>query len=257
MTSTSHRWRIPTTPVRRSALDALSERLDVGAIHVWTISASNLDIVDECREYISPQEADEASRFLFERDYRNSVVSRGFRRMMLARHTGKDPHALRFAYGPQGKPSLADHPTVRFNVTHSGDVVMFAVTRGCEVGLDVEQMKSHRTPDDLEGIAKQAFSARERHDIARLPAVRREAAFYRCWTEKEAFIKLVGAGMQFPLDAFDVEVDPDKPPALLALRAPAPNALPCGMASLAAPPGYMAAMAVRGAPVGICTFTLS
>jgi 4'-phosphopantetheinyl transferase len=130
---------------------------------------------------------------------------------------------------------------------------VIAVAWQREIGVDVERLRPER---DLEGVARYSFSAREQRDLASLTGPAWTAGFYHCWTQKEAFIKLVGAGLSFPLDGFDVQVHADKPPALLAIRTPAPNALPCRMDRIPVPPGYAGAIAVRGVASPIRAFSV-
>jgi len=229
----------------------LGGELGPAEVHVWSVRASSSAVVDACRAHLSVEETARASRFLSERDQCMAAVSRGFRRLLLAQYTGQAAHELRFEEGPQGKPSLANSTGVCFNVSHSGDLAMFAVVRERNIGIDIERV---RAEPDLRGIARQSFSAREQRELDSLPPSAWTTAFYQCWTQKEAFIKLVGAGLQFSLEAFDVNVDPTKPAALLGIRAPAPNALPCGLMRINAPRGYAAALAIHGTTLPVRHF---
>jgi 4'-phosphopantetheinyl transferase len=230
--------------------------LGEGEIHVWIVRVCPRAI-DTCRLLLSEDEAAHSSRFLLERHQRVAVVSRGFRRIVLARYARVDPRALIFTVGPHGKPSVGGGvpPTedLRFNVSHSGGIVALAVARGRDVGIDVESFRQDR---DLGRIALDSFSARELTDLSALPASLWTDGFYRCWVQKEAFVKLLGDGLSFPLDCFDVDANPTRAPRLLDIRAPAPNALPCSMALLASPPGYVGVVAVRGLPPAIRSFLL-
>jgi 4'-phosphopantetheinyl transferase len=72
-----------------------------------------------------------------------------------------------------------------------------------------------------------------------------EAAFFRCWTRKEAYIKACGEGLALPLDSFDVEFAAGKPAALLATR-PDPSLAGCWqLHDLSTEPGYVAALAIE------------
>ena len=222
-------------------------------VHVWTACAADPSLVEECRRLLSDREADRAARFIFERDRTMAVVSRGLRRMVLGWYAQADPRALGFIEGAHGKPALAGAGSaVRFNVSHSGDYAVLAVGREREVGVDIERVSTDR---DLAAIAAHAFSVNEQRALLELPAGRHAEAFYRCWTQKEAFIKMVGRGLQFPLDRFDVEVDPHRPFALLDLREPTPNAMSCRLTPITTPPGYAGALAVCGQPPTILSFT--
>src|SRR5262249_41616868 len=159
-------------------------------------------------------------------------------RMTLADCLCCQPAGLRFGYGSHGKPFLPDID-LRFNLSHSGGWAALAVARGHEVGIDIEQIRADRATDDL---AQRFFSPREWAALRALPEAERCAAFFRCWTRKEAFIKLIGEGLSFPLDEFDVTLRPDEPPALLSVRGDARAATRWTMHEFASPPGFAAAL---------------
>ena len=152
-----------------------------------------------------------ANRFHFEQHRRHFVVARGFLRVLLARYLDTTPPAVRFAYGPYGKPLLAGESSLRFNASHSGEWAVYAFVQDHEVGIDVEQIKEDF---ETEGIAERFFSAGEVETLNTLAAEERPAAFFRCWTRKEAYIKAIGSGLSHPLDSFDVTLAPGEPAAL-------------------------------------------
>ncbi len=104
-------------------------------------------------------------------------------------------------------------------------------------------MNPERATDD---IARRFFSPAEITALADLPAELRTAAFFRCWTCKEAFIKLIGDGLTFPLDAFDVAMTPDEPAAVLSVYGNASAAQRWALHDLTVPNGYAATLAVEG-----------
>jgi 4'-phosphopantetheinyl transferase len=101
---------------------------------------------------------------------------------------------------------------LEFNLSHSGDRALVAVSVGIRIGVDIEQTRPEYVSDELAALF---FSSREQSDLAAIPAHRRIQAFFKCWTSKEAYIKGLGLGLSVPLRDFDVSVDPDKPVRLL------------------------------------------
>ena len=97
---------------------------------------------------------------------------------------------------------------LRFNISHSGSLVLFGFTLDCEIGVDVEQV--HPMPDLL-AIATRFFCREEVEELVRLPPEERTLAFFRCWTRKEAYLKALGEGLHQPLDSFRVSVAPNLP----------------------------------------------
>jgi 4'-phosphopantetheinyl transferase len=86
---------------------------------------------------------------------------------------------------------------LRFSVSRSGSLGLLAVTRGREVGVDVERIEPRRA---LGPIADQLFAADEAAELRLLPRERRIARFFALWTRKEAYAKALGVGLAIPLD---------------------------------------------------------
>nr|ASV46661.1 hypothetical protein [uncultured bacterium] len=132
---------------------------------------------------------------------------------------------------------------IRFNVSHSGEMALYAFARGRELGVDVEEVR--RMEDGLH-IAERFFSQAEVAVFRSLPEEIRDDAFFNCWTRKEAYIKAVGEGLSFPLHVFDVSLAPGEPARLLASRDPQ-QAERWSLRGLPDPaPGYRAAIVVEG-----------
>jgi 4'-phosphopantetheinyl transferase len=192
--------------------------LSISDVHVW-MSWLDLpaDRITQFASTLTEDEIERAERFHFERDRNRYVVSRGLLRELLGRYLKRNPAQVRLIYGPNGKPELAgyeaDH-TLQFNLAHSGEIALYAFTQGRPIGIDVEKV---RTLSDADGLAKRFFSAKEYLAWRSLARGDRLAAFFRCWTSKEAFIKAIGAGLSYPLDQFDVTLSPDEPAGLLAI----------------------------------------
>ncbi|MCX7138175.1 MAG: 4'-phosphopantetheinyl transferase superfamily protein [Proteobacteria bacterium] len=142
----------------------------------------------------------------FERDRRRSAVARAMLRILLARHVGLTPAELKFNLGPHGKPYIAAAPgPLHFNVSHSAERAIYAISRDCELGVDIEYTARTITH---EGIAERFFSARENTELQCLAPVDRKRAFFACWTRKEAVVKATGDGLRVPLDQIEVTVSP-------------------------------------------------
>jgi 4'-phosphopantetheinyl transferase len=213
-------------------------------VHVWLV---NLDVASsdfnafEC--LLALDERRRASRFHFERDRRRFIVGRGLLRQILASYLDFAPGALRFAYGPHGKPALADNgASIQFNLSHSQDWAALAVTRGHSVGVDLEQVRSQFAQ---ETIAEQFFSKNECATLRALPVELQPRAFFNCWTRKEAFVKANGVGLSFGLDDFDVSLTENERPALLTIRGDALEATRWSLFSCSPLPDYALAVALR------------
>jgi 4'-phosphopantetheinyl transferase len=163
-------------------------------------------------------------------------------RAILGGYLNQGPECLSFCYNSQGKPAL-DGDAIRFNVSHSHGVALYAVTRGREVGIDIEHIRFDLAVAE---IAERFFSRREVVMLRALPAEVQRQAFFLCWTRKEAYIKARGEGLSLPLDQFDVSLAPGEPAAVLGTQRDPSEASRWSLQELTPAPGYVAALAVEG-----------
>jgi 4'-phosphopantetheinyl transferase len=217
------------------------------AVHVWPLMLEGSDeSLRLCESHLSPEEIARANRFAFERLRRTFVFAHGQMRILLGHYARATPVSLEYVIGAAGKPAFAPHhtfaATLSFNLTHSGDRALLAVSDGRLVGIDLE--RGARNPDAM-AIAGNYFFGREFQDIASAPEARRQETFFRYWTAKEAVLKAQGTGLSLALDAFCVSFEPDATCASVesfeAGRLEADwfvRALPCE-------PGWSAAVAAR------------
>lgn len=215
-------------------------------VHIWRAS---LDLVQDrlllLADTLSEDESDRAARFHFKRDRNHFIAARGALRDILSRYLVIEPFAIRFQYSPYGKPEIADELNskgIRFNVSHSHGVGLFAVTLEKIIGIDIEYIR-----DDLanEQIARRFFSTREVDSLLSLPESQQKEAFFICWTRKEAYIKAIGEGLSMPLDSFDVTLIPGEPASLLSTRTDPHAAATWTLRGFYPKRGYIAALAVQ------------
>lgn len=221
--------------------------LTPGVVHVW---ATALDrdpaALPRLRDNLTDDESARADRFHFERDARRFVVARAMLRDVLGAYLGVAPRVVRFGYGPRDKPALApplDATGVQFNVSHSGEIALYALTLHRQIGVDVEQV---RPLADLDALARRNFSRAECAALFALPPARRPPAFFACWTRKEAYVKALGDGLSHPLDAFTVSFAIGEPARVLDIAGDAVAAGRWTLAAVDVGAGYQAAVAVDG-----------
>ena len=221
--------------------------LSSGEVHVWRARLEQpQELQDEFLHTLDLDERERAHRFHFEKHRRRFILGRGFLRLLLGRYLKIAPEEVRFGYGPYGKPSLADEHEasgLRFNASHSHELAVYAFVQEREIGVDVEYVK-----DDFqsEEIAQRFFSAQEVQMLTALPKHERHAAFFRCWTRKESYIKAIGSGLSHPLDQFDVTLTADEPAALLRDAHDAEAAARWEMFNLGFTDRYAGALIVEG-----------
>lgn len=224
-----------------------SLRLAYDDVHVWrAFLGLGAEHVQDLQRTLTLDERERAERFHFQRDRIRFIVTHGLLRAILGRYVGVEPSQLRFCYNSHGKPALTrefDGEMIRFNLSHSHELALYAVTRGREVGVDLEHIRA----DLADGqIAEQFFSPREVAELCALPADMQTAAFFNCWTRKEAYVKARGEGLSLPLDQFDVSLAPGEPVALVSTAGDSSEAARWSLQALFPGPGYAAALAVEG-----------
>jgi 4'-phosphopantetheinyl transferase len=176
-------------------------------VHIWQADLG-LAEDDICKSatLLSEEEMSRALRFHFRRDRNRFIAAHGILRTLLGSYLQVEPSELTFDYGIKEKPSLS-HPWsvsgLNFNISHSQNSCLIAVTRNRAIGVDVEYF---RDIADLDSISELNFHPNERAALLTIARTDRQGAFFRCWTRKEAFIKAIGQGLSHPLDRFHVSL---------------------------------------------------
>lgn len=221
--------------------------LDETAVHVWLVAAEQLaPYSGRLATLLAASERHRAERFHFARDRQRYIVAHGLLRVLLGSYLGYPPDRLEFVAGPHGKPALAGaagESPLRFNLAHAHGRVLYAITARREIGVDIEEL---RELPDAEQIAERFFSAREREAWRAVPAHEKKAAFFACWTRKEAYLKAIGTGLATPLDAFAVSLAPGEPARLVEVRGDPQEAARWSLRDIPPIPGYAAALAAEG-----------
>jgi 4'-phosphopantetheinyl transferase len=167
---------------------------DIGAVDIWR---AQLDVgpalLANLARTLSGEERGRAGRFRTDIDRDQYVAGRGWLRHLLAGYLEIDSADVVLSQDSTGKPRLLnpDGGALRFNLSHSAGVVVFAVARSRDVGIDLEYVRSDFP---VEVVADRIFSAAERRALASLATERRVDAFFASWTLKEAYFKGVGVG---------------------------------------------------------------
>jgi 4'-phosphopantetheinyl transferase len=219
-----------------------------GEVHVWRfrLDRSSEEHLASFAFALSDDERRRAERFRIGDLRRRFVVGRLTLKAVLGHYLGCLWDKVEFSYGTHGKPRLAEAFAavgLEFNLAHSYELALVALTKRRAVGVDVEAIRPMR---DAERIIQRFFSPREQAEFLALPETERLAAFFRGWTRKEAFLKATGTGLATELDAFDVTLGPDEPAALLRVGDDPSEAARWSLHDLDAGPGFAAALAVSG-----------
>jgi 4'-phosphopantetheinyl transferase len=222
------------------------------------IRFTRLDLEDDDQSRLERRLAEEersrADRLKIELARNRFIAGRAFLRETLASYLEVEPEALLLGEGEWGKPYIAQGKgcgMLSFNLSHAAGLAVLAVSLKREVGIDIE-----KTAKELpyRNIARMFFSPREQEELFTLPPDEQLAAFYRCWSRKEAYLKGCGRGFSVPSGNFDVSLLPGQKPALIEHRLSPGESGRWSLLDIPAPEGFCAALAVEGGPPVIRIF---
>jgi 4'-phosphopantetheinyl transferase len=168
-------------------------------------------VIKACLAVLSDDEKQKASSYCFKADSRRYIASRSFLRRLLGTQLGIDPQNIRFQYMPHGKPAITKEQNtegLEFNLSHSGEIAICALSHNLRVGVDIE---IKREVNGWERIAQRYFSEDELDALLNLTPAMRPTAFLRTWTSKEAYVKALGLGLSYPLKEFSMRWSNSRP----------------------------------------------
>ena len=191
-----------------------------------------------CEALLSPNELQQADSFRFDKGRQRFVLGRGMMRAAIGKALGIAARDVPLRFSGHGKPHLPDAHVVQFNLSHSGELIVLAVTRKAQIGVDVEAFRHLPRRDQ---IAKEILGSDESSQYEALSDGERQTAFFTIWTRKEAIVKAVGRGLCFPLT--DVEVSHSANAQVLRFGECDEAEIPWHLDSLDCPDGYVGALA--------------
>ena len=225
----------------------LVRRLEQNEVHVWQVALSQPPtFVLSLRDILVAEEIQRADRFVFPIHRQRFTVARGALRTILGLYLGQKPSDISFAYNRYGKPSIgrtADAAPIRFNLSHSAEHALCAITWNRDVGIDIEAM---REIVDSDRMAARYFDPLENASYQKLPSGDKMEGFFARWTMKEAYIKARGEGLSIPLDQFTISTAPDSTGFHRVTSVDPHDDERWTIARLSPPTGYVAAIAVEG-----------
>ena len=171
---------------------------------------------------------------------RRYIVAHGVVRKLLGGCLQRSAKELEFEFSTRGKPRLKN-ADVEFNLAHSDELGLLAVTRGTVVGVDVERIRP--MPDGLD-IAKRFFSAREVADFEPVVAEARDRAFFNLWTRKEAWLKATGDGIAESLSKVEFTFREGETVRVIAIGGDVNAAKQWSLFALEPTTGYTGALAI-------------
>lgn len=180
--------------------NSLKTLLKENELHLWVVQATHTHPRKE--SLLSTQEQARTIKFHNPTTGERWAYFHCALREILARYTDYKPAQLEFDTVKSNKPVLKNQSAIlHFNLTHSHDMALVAVSNFFEVGVDIERI---RQLNDMENIVNRNFSLEEQKALFALPAEERCRSFYEFWTRKEAVIKANGKGLSIGLHDFTV-----------------------------------------------------
>jgi 4'-phosphopantetheinyl transferase len=189
--------------------------LNTDTIQIWHGKILDEDI--DCQKYwqildaIERANAEKINNDLLRKRY---IVVHARLRVFLAQALNEQPEKISIKKAEQGKPYLADHPELAFNLSHSSNAMVIAIGWNCQLGVDMEYLKPRNS---LAGLVDKCFAEEENVYWSALPDTQKLTEFYRFWTRKEAFVKATGRGIALGLN--HCVINPESPE--IFLRVPA------------------------------------
>jgi 4'-phosphopantetheinyl transferase len=163
---------------------------------VWRIGLEqSVTCLQGLRKILSPEEQARLESYRVELDGRRFLIGRALARMAAAAYWEGDPARISISLGEHGKPGFLQRKetsSLFFNVAHSGDWILLALSQAGEVGVDVEQI---RLETDWQAIARRMFSPGENDLLQHADPEIQRRLFFQIWTRREARLKALGTGL--------------------------------------------------------------
>ncbi|EMR74215.1 phosphopantetheinyl transferase [Thaumarchaeota archaeon SCGC AB-539-E09] len=187
-------WNSPSNSLKRLKKE----------IHVWKIDLKKQKkIFNEMYSILSEKERTRVKSLRFKKDRIRYTIGQSALRNILAEYLELGPEEVCFSYMSTGKPKLESQKKIQFNFSHSKDLAIFALNEKHRLGIDIEFEKEI---SELEKMIKYYCTNQEKATIKKLPNEKQKSAFYRFWTQKEAYLKGVEYGLKYPLNIVDINM---------------------------------------------------
>jgi 4'-phosphopantetheinyl transferase len=216
-------------------------------IHIYRVFWGKwLSNIERFARTLSLDEMARADRARLDRVRGRFITGRGVLRQILAYHSRIPASQLKFTYGRNGKPRLAQsrsNTIPQFSMSYSEELIVYAISADREIGIDLERI---RPIPEASQIAKYFLSLREQNVLQALPENEKFAVFLDYWTRKEALLKATGEGLTGSLDQFEVPFDLGQRSTRVTLRNDCGEVLRLCLQPLFPAPGYTGAVALAG-----------
>ncbi|TWX65853.1 4'-phosphopantetheinyl transferase superfamily protein [Colwellia demingiae] len=187
------------------------EKLDLATneIHIWVTKPEELlgndELLSTYSTLLTATELAKQQRYKFAKDRHDALITRAFIRDLLSYYADVAPQDWQFEKGNKDKPEVINCPLpLRFNISHTKNLIICAVTLEDDIGCDVENTGRN---NNVLAIAERYFSSKEIDELFALPEAQQRNRFFDYWTLKESYIKAWGLGLAIPLADFSFEIN--------------------------------------------------
>jgi len=165
----------------------------------------NDELLSRYSTLLNATEKVKQQRYKFAKDRHDALITRAFIRDLLSYYADVPPQEWQFEKGEKDKPEVINAPLpLRFNISHTKNLIVCAVTLNHDIGCDVENTSRS---NDVLAIAERYFSEQETNELFSLPAQQQRNRFFDYWTLKESYIKAWGLGLAIPLADFSFTIN--------------------------------------------------
>lgn len=176
-------------------------------IDIWLVQPSKItdsQLLGQYFSLITPAEQARVKRYIRKSDQHSALITRAFVRCVLSQYNAVAPQEWQFGRGFNGKPFIeTPRVSLEFNLSHADNMIVCAVTKSHQLGIDVEYIKRR---SDTYKLAPRYFSPKEVDALSALPHHCQPNHFYDYWTLKESYIKACGDGLAIPLNHFGFDL---------------------------------------------------
>lgn len=228
-------------------IGAASRQLRTGDVDVWLTSLKDVGPAQQlaCQQLLSEPERARWQRFLVPDARLQYLVTRALVRTTLSKYADVPSTAWAFETNDHGRPHVSPRhgvSDIHFNLSNTRGLVVCAVSRNDEIGIDVETIARDI---DVDAVAPTVFAPEELADFRRAASEHRIERFFSYWTLKEAYIKARGMGLSLPLDGFSMRLDGPGPPRVHFLPSLPDDAASWQFARFRPTPQHCLAVALR------------
>ena len=162
-------------------------------------SAENTSLSKQFLKKLSPLNQEKLAQFKQVSDQNRFLVSRLLLEFWLKKF---DSSPVDLRLNPSGKPFLPGN-SCEFNLSHSGDMVLFSETADSPIGVDVEKIQLIDDYEAFRGI----FHPLESSQFKSIAQEKNSSKLIQTWVQKEAILKALGLGMQMEMSSIQINED--------------------------------------------------